>query len=101
MLAVHRVVTVVIFEPETPGGLRLSIDCKTASSSATADDMVDELCYNRDLCQMMGSCMTSTLLEHYFRGSYFVKCTASRSQSRMEPVTRSRCDGTQATRQVQ
>ena len=30
----------VILDPETPGGLRLSMDCRYASSSATADDMV-------------------------------------------------------------
>jgi len=30
----------LIFEPDTPGGLRLSIDCKMASSSATAEDMM-------------------------------------------------------------
>jgi hypothetical protein len=39
MLAVARVVMAVIFEPDTPGGLRLSMDCRTLSSSATADDM--------------------------------------------------------------
>jgi hypothetical protein len=40
MLAVARVVMAVIFEPDTPGGLRLSMDCRTVSSSATADDMM-------------------------------------------------------------
>ena len=40
MLAVHREVIAVILEPDTPGGLRLSIDCRTESSSATADDIV-------------------------------------------------------------
>jgi hypothetical protein len=40
MLAVQRDVMLVILDPETPGGLRLSIDCRYASSSATADDMV-------------------------------------------------------------
>jgi len=34
----------VIFDPETPGGLRLSIDCSKLSSSATADDMLKEYC---------------------------------------------------------
>ena len=40
MFAVQRVVMAVIFEPDTPGGLRLSIDCRMESSSATADDIV-------------------------------------------------------------
>lgn len=40
MLAVQRVVMVLILDPETPGGLRLSIDCRIASNSATADDMM-------------------------------------------------------------
>ena len=40
MLAVQRDVMLVILDPETPGGLRLSMDCRYASSSATADDMV-------------------------------------------------------------
>lgn len=40
MLAVHSEVMLLILDPETPGGLRLSMDCKTASSSATADDMM-------------------------------------------------------------
>ena len=39
-LAVQREVMLVILDPETPGGLRLSMDCRYASSSATADDMV-------------------------------------------------------------
>ena len=34
---------VVILDPETPGGLRLSMDCRTESSSATADDIVRRL----------------------------------------------------------
>lgn len=29
----------LILDPETPGGLRLSMDCRMVSSSATADDM--------------------------------------------------------------
>jgi hypothetical protein len=45
MLAVHRDVMLVILDPETPGGLRLSIDCRYASSSATADDMVEVICH--------------------------------------------------------
>jgi hypothetical protein len=40
MFAVQRVVMELIFEPDTPGGLRLSMDCRIASSSATADDMM-------------------------------------------------------------
>ena len=32
----------VIFEPDTPGGLRLSMDCRIESSSATADDIVHQ-----------------------------------------------------------
>lgn len=40
--AVQREVMAVILDPETPGGLRLSMDCKMESSSATADDMVDQ-----------------------------------------------------------
>lgn len=39
MLAVQSEVTLVILEPETPGGLRLSMDCKMLSSSATAEVM--------------------------------------------------------------
>ena len=42
MLAVHRDVIAVILEPDTPGGLRLSMDCRMESSSATADDMMKE-----------------------------------------------------------
>ena len=30
---------VLIFDPDTPGGLRLCMDCRMASSSATAEDM--------------------------------------------------------------
>jgi len=40
MLAVQREVKALIFEPETPGGFRCSIDCRTLSSSATAEDML-------------------------------------------------------------
>ena len=40
IFAVQRVVMAVIFEPDTPGGLRLSIDCRIESSSATAEDMM-------------------------------------------------------------
>lgn len=40
MLAVQREVMLAILEPETPGGLRLSMDCRYASSSATAEDMM-------------------------------------------------------------
>lgn len=50
ILAVQRVVMVLILDPETPGGLRLSIDCRIASSSATADDMMCYLCL-QDACQ--------------------------------------------------
>lgn len=46
MLAVHSVVSALIFEPDTPGGFRCSIDCNTESSSATADAIVRQaLCY--------------------------------------------------------
>lgn len=41
MLAVQSVVMEVILVPDTPGGLRLSMDCKMESSSATAEDMVE------------------------------------------------------------
>jgi hypothetical protein len=30
----------LIFDPETPGGLRLSMACRADSSSVTADDMM-------------------------------------------------------------
>ena len=40
MLAVQREVRALIFEPETPGGFKCSMDCRTLSSSATAEDMV-------------------------------------------------------------
>ncbi len=43
MLAVQRVVIDVILVPDTPGGLRLSMDCRIESSSATAEDMVYQL----------------------------------------------------------
>lgn len=43
MLAVQRVVMALILDPETPGGLRLSMDCRIESSSATADDMLELL----------------------------------------------------------
>jgi hypothetical protein len=39
MLAAQRAVMLVTLDPETPGGLRLSMDCRIASSSATADDI--------------------------------------------------------------
>jgi hypothetical protein len=42
-LAAQRFVMLLILEPVTPGGLRLSMDCRLASSSATADDMVGEI----------------------------------------------------------
>lgn len=44
MLAVQRVVIALILEPETPGGLRLSMDCRIESSSATADDISKRSC---------------------------------------------------------
>lgn len=40
MFAVQSEVMLVILEPETPGGFRRSMDCKYASSSATADDIL-------------------------------------------------------------
>lgn len=40
MLAAQSAVMLVTLDPETPGGLRLSMDCRIASSSATADDIV-------------------------------------------------------------
>lgn len=39
MFAVQSDVMLVIFEPDTPGGLRLSMDWRYPSSSATADDI--------------------------------------------------------------
>ena len=42
MFAVQRDVMLLILEPETPGGLRASMDCRYVSSSATADDMMGE-----------------------------------------------------------
>ena len=42
MLAVQSDVMAVIFDPETPGGLRLSMDCRMESSSATAEDIVPQ-----------------------------------------------------------
>jgi hypothetical protein len=48
MLAVQREVMLAILEPETPGGLRVSMDCKYASSSATAEDMLVVLCLSPD-----------------------------------------------------
>jgi hypothetical protein len=33
----------VILDPETPGGLRLSIDCRIVFNSATADDILTAL----------------------------------------------------------
>lgn len=46
MLAEQSAVMLVILEPVTPGGLRLSMDCRLASSSATADDMVSDATRN-------------------------------------------------------
>jgi hypothetical protein len=40
MLAVQSEVMLVILEPDTPGGLRLSMDCRMPSRSATAEVMV-------------------------------------------------------------
>jgi hypothetical protein len=40
MFAVQREVKALIFEPDTPGGFKCSIDCRTLSSSATADDIL-------------------------------------------------------------
>lgn len=40
MFAVQSDVMVETFDADTPGGLRLSMDCRKLSSSATADDMV-------------------------------------------------------------
>jgi hypothetical protein len=48
MLAVQREVMLAILEPETPGGLRVSMDCKYASSSATEEDMLVVLCLSPD-----------------------------------------------------
>ena len=42
-LAVHKDVMLPILEPDTPGGLRASMDWRIFSSSATADDIADEL----------------------------------------------------------
>jgi hypothetical protein len=44
MFAVQSEVMLVILEPETPGGFRRSMDCKYASSSATADDILVMFC---------------------------------------------------------
>lgn len=38
-LALHKFVMPPIFEPDTPGGLRASMDWRRFSSSATAEDM--------------------------------------------------------------
>lgn len=43
MFAVQREVKALIFEPDTPGGFRCSIDCRTLSNSATADDILGSL----------------------------------------------------------
>ena len=59
MLAVQSEVIAVIFEPETPGGLRLSIDCRTESSSATADDIVYHSCLQQASSQMLQECTPS------------------------------------------
>lgn len=40
MFAVQREVKALIFEPDTPGGFKCSMDCRTLSSSATAEDML-------------------------------------------------------------
>lgn len=40
-LALHKFVMPPIFEPDTPGGLRASIDWRRFSSSATAEDMAE------------------------------------------------------------
>lgn len=48
MLAVQSEVMLVILDPETPGGLRLSMDCRYASSSATAEDILLVLCLSPD-----------------------------------------------------
>lgn len=39
-LSLHRVVRLPILEPDTPGGFNVSMACKPASRSATADDML-------------------------------------------------------------
>ena len=49
-LAVQSEVMVATFEPETPGGLRLSMDCKLASNSATAEDMMEVVYQAQLLC---------------------------------------------------
>lgn len=55
MLAVQREVKALIFEPETPGGFRCSIDCRTLSSSATAEDILESApCYNSTTSLTMG-----------------------------------------------
>lgn len=36
----HRLVTVLILDPETPGGLRASMAWRLVSRSATADDIL-------------------------------------------------------------
>ena len=40
-LALHKFVMPPIFEPDTPGGLRASMDWRRFSSSATAEDMAE------------------------------------------------------------
>lgn len=42
ILAVQSEVMAVILEPETPGGFKLSMDCRIESSSATAEDIVEQ-----------------------------------------------------------
>lgn len=41
ILFVQSVVIALIFEPDTPGGLRANMACRAASSSATTDDMAE------------------------------------------------------------
>lgn len=62
MLAAQSEVIDVIFDPDTPGGLRASMDCKIVSSSATAEVMMTVL-----LCQ--GTQLRQTYCDHYVKSS--------------------------------
>ena len=60
VFAVHSVVRVLIFEPDTPGGFNCSIDCSTLSSSATGAAIVDYHDHNLVLVPRVASCYSIT-----------------------------------------
>jgi hypothetical protein len=52
-----------ILEPDTPGGLRASMDWRIFSSSATADDIADELLRENEVAKREDSSYCGKSLE--------------------------------------